>query len=120
MTTKPQGLEALVTEALRKALAGVSVEVKLALHSSGCELEPEVEVAFPAGTSSRQRNTALLLLTARVEMLTPPIEHWFARSEVLGEGNRGRVYLALLGVGGPRAAREEAERGMQVLRSALR
>jgi len=120
MATKPQGIEALVTEALRKALAGVRVEVRLALHSSGCELQPEVEVAFPAGTSSRQRNTALLLLAARVELLTPPHEHWLAASEVLDDGNRGRVYLVLLGVGGPRPAREEAERGLQVLRNALR
>lgn len=121
MATKPQGIEALVTDALRKALAGVRVEVKLALHSSGCELQPEVEVTFPPGTSARQRNMALHLLAAQVELLTPAQEHWLVESEVLADdGNRARVFLLLLGVGGPWPTRDEAERGLQVLRSALR
>ncbi|RJS13005.1 hypothetical protein DRW03_36315 [Corallococcus sp. H22C18031201] len=120
MATKPQGLEALLAEALRKALAGARADVKLALHSSGCELQPEVEVTFPPGTSARQRNTALYLLAAQVELLTPAQEHWFVESEVLDDGFRARVFLLLLGVGGPWPTRDEAERGLQVLRNALR
>ncbi|SDY39639.1 hypothetical protein, partial [Myxococcus xanthus] len=115
MATKEQATDALVSVALRKALAGARVEVKLALHSSGCELQPEVEVAFPQGTSSRQRNAALHLLAAQVELRTTIQEHWLVESEVLDDGNRGRIYLVLLGVGGPWPTREEAERGLQVL-----
>ncbi|WAM28283.1 hypothetical protein [Myxococcus sp. NMCA1] len=120
MATKEQATDARVSVALRKALAGARVEVKLTLHSSGCELQPEVEVTFPQDTSARQRNAALLLLAAQVELRTPPQEHWLVESEVLDDGNRGRIYLVLLGVGGPWPTHEEAERGLQVLHSALR
>ncbi|QDF03382.1 hypothetical protein [Myxococcus xanthus] len=119
MATKQQATDALVSVALRKALVGARVEVKLALPDSGAELQPEVEVAFPQGTSARQRNAALLLLAAQVELRTPAQEHWLVESEVLDNGVRGRVYLLLLGVGGPWPTREEAERGLKVLHSAL-
>ncbi len=120
MATREQATDALVSVALRRALIGARVEVKLALHSSGCELQPEAEVTFPQGTSARQRNAALLLLAAQVELRTPAQDHWFVESEVLDDGNRGRIYLVLLGVGGPWPTHEEAERGLQVLHSALR
>ncbi|ADO70398.1 hypothetical protein [Stigmatella aurantiaca] len=61
MASKQQSTDALAAEALRKALAGARVEVKLALPEGGAELQPEVEVAFPHGTSARHRNAALLL-----------------------------------------------------------
>ncbi|WP_426747452.1 hypothetical protein VZQ01_08250 [Myxococcus faecalis] len=120
MTTKDQATDALVSVALRKALLGARVEVRLALPDSGAELRPEVEVAFPKGTSSRQRNAALLLLAAQVELRTPEQQHWLVESEVLDNGLTGRVHLLLLGEGGPRPTRDEAERGLQVLHRALR
>ncbi|WP_228565437.1 hypothetical protein [Myxococcus sp. AB036A] len=55
-----------------------------------------------------------------MELRTTIQEHWLVESEVLDDGNRGRIYLVLLGVGGPWPTREEAERGLQVLHSALR
>ena len=108
-----------MSEALRKALAGARVEVKLAFPDSGADSQPEVEVAFPQGTSARQRNAALLLLPAQVELRPPTQEHWLVESEVLDNGVRGRVYLLLPGIGGPWPTREEAERGLKVLHSAL-
>ncbi|WP_044891131.1 hypothetical protein [Myxococcus hansupus] len=120
MTTKEQATDALVSVALRKALSGARVEVKLALPDSGAELQPEVEVTFPQRTSSRQRNAALLLLAAQVELHTPAQEHWLVESEVLDDGLTGRVHLLLLGDGGPRPTRDEAERGLQILHKALR
>ncbi|QQR46156.1 hypothetical protein JKA73_08645 [Myxococcus xanthus] len=119
MAAKEQATDALVSVALRKALSGARVEVKLALPDSGAELQPEVEVTFPQGTSSRQRNAALLL-AAQVELRTPAQEHWLVESEVLDDGLTGRVHLLLLGEGGPRPTRDEAERGLQILHRALR
>ncbi|WP_239014291.1 hypothetical protein [Archangium violaceum] len=60
-----------------------------------------------------------ILLASRVELLTPVQDHWLVETEVLDDGNSGRVYLVLLGVGGPRPIRDEAERGLKVLRDAL-
>jgi hypothetical protein len=73
--------------------------------------EPQLEVRFPKGTSSRALMAALHRLAADVELATPAGERWLVHVEHAYD-ERGRVYVELAD-----GTTEEAERALRVLAS---
>ncbi|MGH7298445.1 MAG: hypothetical protein ACRELB_26125 [Polyangiaceae bacterium] len=75
--------------------------------------QPQIEVRFPASMGYRLRTAALHCLAAEVEAAAPAGAHWNVEM-VDGNYEAGFVYLELVD-----GTKEEADRGMAVLRQVI-